>query len=157
MATYITENGSVFYENVPEEKRELFPNSIKFTIEDKTKLDSLPDVSDNDGLYLIAQDDDTLTLTEYNPTIPEIVHGETSGTTHADMAYVQLLLDNSPISKNDYNVISCYALDENKTTCLIPWVSPGNNYWYVTAINYTNFSLYKNQAISIKYALEKLV
>ena len=27
MATYITEDGSVYYENVPEEKRELFPNT----------------------------------------------------------------------------------------------------------------------------------
>ena len=30
MATYITEDGSVYYENVPEEKRKLFPNIHDF-------------------------------------------------------------------------------------------------------------------------------
>lgn len=73
MATYITEDGNVYYENVPEEKRALFPNEVVFTPTDKEKLKYLPELSDNDGVFILTQDDDMLSLTPYQPDEPE--HG----------------------------------------------------------------------------------
>lgn len=45
MATFITENGYVYYENEPEAKRELFPNSLESSVRVTEISDTDPTIS----------------------------------------------------------------------------------------------------------------
>lgn len=74
MATYITEDGNVYYENVPEEKRELFPNlSEGASVIIKTITDTDPDITGADNTRYVCGVVDTISITPPETGIIDVI------------------------------------------------------------------------------------
>lgn len=74
MATYITENGNVYYENVPEEIRELFPNlSEGASVIIKTITDTDPDITGTDNTRYVCGVVDTISITPPETGIIDVI------------------------------------------------------------------------------------
>ena len=73
MATYITENGCVFYENVPEEKRELFPNLSEGGVNTTEVTGSDPEITGVDNNRYVCGVVDTISITPPDSGIIDVI------------------------------------------------------------------------------------